>query len=280
MIPRNDWTDDERFDEPVLEEASELFKTGTGHLVITKKARNTERAIGTRLSYHLMDRFGPEGFPNGSLTLELTGTAGQSFGAFLAKSLTLKLEGEANDYVGKGLSGGAITLRPPRQARFKPEENILCGNTCLYGATSGTLFVNGRAGERFAVRNSGADAVVEGVGDHGCEYMTGGRVLILGDVGLNFGAGMTGGTVYLWDPKKVFAQKMNPSEIIVFDADWNCSEGIAFKTLLEEHSCATDSPLAKRLLADWNEIKEQFVRVVPKEVLARQKAMSATAKTG
>lgn len=280
MIPRNDWTDDERFDEPVLEEASELFKTGTGHLVITKKARNTERAIGTRLSYHLMDRFGPEGFPNGSLTLELTGTAGQSFGAFLAKSLTLKLEGEANDYVGKGLSGGAITLRPPRQARFKPEENILCGNTCLYGATSGKLFVNGRAGERFAVRNSGADAVVEGVGDHGCEYMTGGRVLILGDVGLNFGAGMTGGTVYLWDPKKVFAQKMNPSEIIVFDADWNCSEGIAFKTLLEEHSCATDSPLAKRLLADWNEIKEQFVRVVPKEVLARQKAMSATAKTG
>lgn len=271
-IPRNDWTDDERFDEPVLKEASELFQTGYGHVTLAKTIRNTQRAVGTRLSYHVVDRFGPQGFPDGSLTLELTGTAGQSFGAFLAKTLTLKLEGEANDYVGKGLSGGMIVLKPPRAARFKPEDNIICGNTCLYGATSGKLFVNGRAGERFAVRGSGADAVVEGVGDHGCEYMTGGRVLVLGEVGLNFGAGMTGGTAAVWDPKKVFAQKMNPSEITVFDVDWNSPEGVAFKALLEEHVRFTGSPLGARLLAAWDDVKKEFICVVPKEVLARQKA--------
>lgn len=267
-VERNDWEDDDRFDEQVIEEVKPLLETGKNEKILKYKVRNTQRSIGTRLSYEIVSRHGPEGLPDGKIRLELTGTAGQSFGAFGMKTLEMHLEGEANDYVGKGLSGALLSLRPPQKVTFPAENNIICGNTCLYGATSGNVFINGRAGERFAVRNSGADAVVEGIGDHGCEYMTGGRVLLLGSAGYNFGAGMTGGLAYIYDPQKEFAKKCNLSEIKLFDVDWNTIEADRFKELLEEHVKWTKSDLGTRLLQNWDREKPNFLRVVPKEILA------------
>src|SRR5229473_1966981 len=169
--------------------------------------RNVHRTVGAMLSGEIARRYGSEGLPDGTIRFEFTGSAGQSFGAFLAKGVTLKLEGDANDYVGKGLSGGRLIVYPPRQSTFLPEENILIGNVVLYGATSGEAYFNGMAGERFAVRNSGATAVVEGVGDHGCEYMTKGLVVVLGQCGRNFAAGMSGGLAYVLDEKGDFDEK-------------------------------------------------------------------------
>src|SRR6202020_2008777 len=169
--------------------------------------RNVNRSVGTILSGEIARRYGSAGLPDDTVRVHLTGSAGQSLGAFLAKGVTLTLEGEANDYVGKGLSGGRLIVYPPRKSRFAPEENILIGNVALYGATSGEAFFNGVAGERFAVRNSGATAVVEGVGDHGCEYMTKGVVLVLGSCGRNFAAGMSGGVAYVYDEHRNFAEE-------------------------------------------------------------------------
>ena len=167
--------------------------------------RNIHRTVGTMLSGEIARRYGSAGLPDDTIRVQFTGCAGQSFGAFLAKGVTLTLEGDANDYVGKGLSGGKLVIYPPRNSEFVPEENILIGNVCLYGATSGEAFFGGMAGERFAVRNSGATAVVEGVGDHGCEYMTNGLVVVLGGTGRNFAAGMTGGIAYVLDQFGDFA---------------------------------------------------------------------------
>ena len=169
--------------------------------------RNVHRTVGAMLSGQIARRHGSAGLPDDTIRIQFHGCAGQSFGAFLAKGVTLTLEGEANDYVGKGLSGGRIVIYPPRNSHFVPEENILIGNVCLYGATSGEAFFNGMAGERFAVRNSGATAVVEGVGDHGCEYMTRGLVVVLGKTGRNFAAGMTGGIAYVLDQTGDFASE-------------------------------------------------------------------------
>src|SRR4029434_2571096 len=174
---------------------------------LSRPIRNVHRAVGTMLGYEVTQRWGGSRLPDGTITLRFTGSAGQSFGAFVPRGITLALEGDANDYVGKGLSGGRIVVAPPREATFAAEENVIAGNVVLYGATSGEAFIRGIAGERFAVRNSGATAVVEGVGDHGCEYMTGGRVVVLGTTGRNFAAGMSGGIAYVLDRSGSFAPR-------------------------------------------------------------------------
>ena len=208
--------------------------------------------------------------------MRLTGSAGQSFGAFLAAGVTLELAGDANDYIGKGLSGGRIIVKPPVGARFVAEDNVIIGNVALYGATSGDLLANGLGGERFAVRNSGARAVVEGVGDHGCEYMTGGVVIVLGHVGRNFAAGMSGGTAFVWDPNQTFRAKCNMDmvelEPLVDDSDLWLVHG-----LIEDHVRLTGSPRGKKLLDNWDHLSARFVKVMPteyKKVLEKRRATS------
>jgi glutamate synthase (NADPH/NADH) large chain len=194
--------------------------------------------------------------------LKLKGSAGQSFGAFLARGITLELEGEANDYVGKGLSGGRLIVYPPAGSRFVPEENVIVGNTVLFGATSGEAYFAGVAGERFAVRNSGARAVVEGVGDHGCEYMTGGIVVVLGPTGRNFAAGMSGGTAYVFDRTRSFRQRCN-LEMVELEALVDESEIWLVYGMIESHQRATNSAQAKRILDNWEHLVGSFVKVMP-----------------
>jgi glutamate synthase (NADPH/NADH) len=241
---------------------------------------NTDRAMGTSLSYQVSKRYGENGLPMDTVHVNIKGSAGQSFGAFLAPGITLELEGDCNDYVGKGLSGGRLIVYPPRAAVFKAEENVIVGNVCLYGATSGSVFFRGIAAERFAVRNSGATAVVEGVGDHGCEYMTGGRVLILGSTGRNFAAGMSGGIAYILDIQQDFMSKLNPE--MVEASGIEDPEEIAFvRGLIEDHHHYTGSELAARILLDFNRALPRFVKVLPvdyKRVLEEEKAKAAEAK--
>ncbi|MFW5935466.1 MAG: glutamate synthase subunit alpha, partial [Halolamina sp.] len=215
----------------------------------------------TLLSGEIADRVGLDGLPDGTIQIGLTGTAGQSIGAFCKQGVSLDLTGAANDYVGKGLAGGRLTVRPPDRAAFDPAENVVVGNVALYGATDGELYVNGRAGERFAVRNSGATAVVEGVGDHGCEYMTGGIVAVLGETGTNFAAGMSGGVAYVHDPDGELAARANTGMVTL--------SGLAEKDervlrrLLENHVARTDSERASDLLADWPATCAAFTKVLP-----------------
>ena len=241
---------------------------------------NTDRAMGTSLSYHISKRYGEAGLPMDTVHVNIKGSAGQSFGAFLAPGVTLELEGDSNDYVGKGLSGGRLIIYPPRSAVFKAEENILIGNVCLYGATSGSCFFRGVAAERFAVRNSGATAVVEGVGDHGCEYMTGGRVVILGETGRNFAAGMSGGIAYVLDIHGDFVSKLNTE--MVEASGLEDPEEIAYvRGLIEDHHHYTGSELAARILVDFNRALPRFVKVLPvdyKRVLVEEAAKAAEAK--
>ena len=228
--------------------------------------KNTDRAVGTMLSGVIAKKYGEAGLPDGTINIKFKGSAGQSFGAFAVKGLSLRLEGEANDYFGKGLSGGRISILPPRgsNAEFHAEDNIIAGNTGLYGATSGELYVNGQVGERFGVRNSGAIAVIEGAGDHCCEYMTGGRVVVLGKTGRNFAAGMSGGVAYVYDPNHTFDYfcNMNMVEINLVE------DTVSRKELLElirQHYLHTGSALAGRMLDDWGRYVEDFVQVVPIE---------------
>ncbi|KAH6688346.1 glutamate synthase [Plectosphaerella plurivora] len=241
---------------------------------------NTDRAMGTSLSYQISKRYGEKGLPVDTVHVNIKGSAGQSFGAFLAPGITLELEGDANDYVGKGLSGGRIMVYPPRNAVFKAEENIIVGNTCLYGATSGSCFFRGIAAERFAVRNSGATAVVEGCGDHGCEYMTGGRVVVLGNTGRNFAAGMSGGIAYVLDINNDFHSKLNMEMIEVSGVE-EPSEVAFLRGLIEDHHHYTGSELAARILVDFNRALTRFVKVLPvdyKRVLAEEAAKADEAK--
>jgi glutamate synthase (NADPH) large chain len=221
--------------------------------------RNVDRTIGGLLSNHVTKQHGRAGLPPGSISFELHGSAGQSFGAWLAPGIELTLTGDANDYVGKGLSGGTLAVRPPDEAQFLAEENVIVGNTVLYGATAGRAFFRGIAGERFAVRNSGAFAVVEGVGDHGCEYMTGGRVVVLGPTGRNFAAGMSGGIAYVLDEDDSFATRCN-TQLVGLEALEEGDDEIV-RALLAEHAERTGSPVAARLLADWSSAR--FVKVMP-----------------
>jgi glutamate synthase (NADPH/NADH) large chain len=222
---------------------------------------NKDRALGAMLAGEIARKHGKDGLRDGTITIECHGTAGQSFGAFAVRGMLLVLEGDANDYVGKGLSGGTLAIRPPARSGFKADQNVIVGNTVLYGATSGKAFFAGRGGERFAVRNSGAIAIVEGVGDHGCEYMTGGEVLVLGSTGRNFGAGMSGGVAYVLDEDGKFASRVNPQMIDVDPLGEEDRERV--RGLVEEHVMLTRSEKGKKLLATWEEAR--FVKVVPKE---------------
>jgi glutamate synthase (NADPH/NADH) large chain len=223
---------------------------------------NTNRTVGTILSHEIAKRWGEELLPDGTIHFKFNGSAGQSFGAFLAKGVTLELVGDANDYVGKGLSGGRLIIYPPRDSSFVAEDNILIGNVALYGATSGEAFFRGRAAERFAVRNSGASAVIEGVGDHGCEYMTGGRVVILGPTGRNFAAGMSGGIAYVWDPREEFLDNCNLGMVELEKVESE-ADIIELGSLIQKHLDLTGSAVAADVLARWNEVRPQFVKVMP-----------------
>jgi glutamate synthase (NADPH/NADH) large chain/glutamate synthase (ferredoxin) len=223
--------------------------------------RNVNRTVGGLLSSAVTQVHGAAGLPPETIRYTLRGSAGQSFGAWLAPGVELTLIGDANDYTGKGLSGGVLSVRPPDEATFKAEENVLIGNTVLYGATAGRAFFRGLAGERFAVRNSGASAVVEGVGDHGCEYMTGGRAVILGRTGRNFAAGMSGGIAYVLDEDGTFEQRCNMG-LVGFEAIEE-SEAIELHELIEEHHLRTQSTVAARVLREWADHLPRFKKVMP-----------------
>jgi glutamate synthase (NADPH) large chain len=254
-------------DAQIIKDAAAVFSRGE-KMQLTYSVRNTHRAVGTRLSSEITRTFGMSKLADGHVTVRLRGSAGQSLGAFLCKGITLEVFGDANDYVGKGLSGGTIIVRPAVSSPLASQNNTIIGNTVLYGATSGKLFAAGQAGERFAVRNSGATVVVEGCGANGCEYMTGGVAVVLGQVGANFGAGMTGGMAFLYDPEERFARRANPESIVwrrLASAHW---EGV-LRDLVEEHAARTDSKWSRGLLEDWERVAGHFWQVVPKEMLTR-----------
>ncbi len=223
---------------------------------------NTNRTVGTMLSSEIARRYGLAGLPEDTIRIKFNGSAGQSFGAFLAHGVTLILEGDANDYVGKSLSGGKLIVYPPRNASFVPEENILVGNVVLYGAVAGEVFFRGLAGERFAVRNSGVRAVVEGVGDHGCEYMTGGTVVVLGPAGKNFAAGMSGGIAYVWNKDGDFEKRCNQDMVELYPVE-RLLDIQELRTLIEKHQQSTNSSVAKKILDNWAHVLPQFVKVYP-----------------
>jgi glutamate synthase (NADPH/NADH) large chain/glutamate synthase (ferredoxin) len=226
--------------------------------------RNTDRTVGTLLSSKVVKKWGALGLPQDTITINFKGSAGQSFGAFLCPGITLRLEGETNDYVGKGLSGGKIVLAPEADAAFDSDNAILIGNTALYGATAGEAYLGGRAGERFAVRNSGAQIVVEGVGDHGCEYMTGGVVVILGQTGRNFGAGMSGGLAYIFDENSDFKSKCNLGMVEVENINESDDE-IQLLSMIQAHRKHTGSKKAQVILNQWSQLRLKFLRVLPLE---------------
>jgi glutamate synthase domain-containing protein 2/glutamate synthase domain-containing protein 1/glutamate synthase domain-containing protein 3 len=226
--------------------------------------RNVNRTVGTMIAGRVARRHGHAGLPEDTITLSFTGAAGQSFGAWCARGMTMLLEGESNDYLGKGLSGGRIVVKPRAGAAYRPEENVIAGNVLLYGATCGEVFINGAVGERFAIRNSGASAVVEGVGDHGCEYMTGGRVVVLGRTGLNFGAGMSGGLAYVYDEDRNFDQRCN-LDMVDLELVSGERDQAELRGLLERHARYTGSPKATRILEAWDEHLPFFIKVFPME---------------
>ncbi|MDG2162507.1 MAG: glutamate synthase large subunit, partial [Gammaproteobacteria bacterium] len=271
---------DHGLDKALDNELIKLARDGieNGNVVhIEHDVVNINRVVGTMLSNEVAKRWKAEMLPDDTINIKLNGSAGQSLGAWLAKGVTLTVEGDANDFVGKGLSGGKIVLYPPKQSTFKAEDNIIAGNVNLYGATGGEAYIRGIVAERFAVRNSGASAVVEGIGDHGCEYMTGGRVVILGSTGRNFGAGMSGGIAYVWDPKGEFPKQCN-SETFELESVADSADRDELHALVKKHYLYTDSAVAKRLMDDWDLALSQFVKVMPtdyKRVLAERAATAA-----
>ncbi len=258
---------DKHFDVPIIEQAQDVIAHG-GHLSVDLPIRNTERAVGTMLGNRVTLAHGEHGLPAGTIEVNLTGSAGQSFGAFLPAGITLRLEGDSNDYVGKGLSGGQIVVRPPRDAAFDASRNVIAGNVIGYGATQGSMFLRGVVGERFLVRNSGATAVVEGVGDHALEYMTGGLAVILGTTGRNLGAGMSGGAAYVYklDRALVNREALASGELELLDLGSGDVE--ILRDLLEQHVAETGSTLAAALLDDFEAEAENFVRVLPRDYAA------------
>ena len=237
------------------------------------KVRNVDRAVGGLLSSTLTIAHGATGLAQGTIQFSFRGSAGQSFGAWLAPGIELTLYGDANDYAGKGLSGGTIAISPPEGSTFAAEQNVIVGNTVLYGATRGKAFFRGLAGERFAVRNSGADAVVEGVGDHGCEYMTGGHVVVLGPTGRNFAAGMSGGVAYVLDPTGAFPARCN-RELVDLDP-FEAADAELVRTLLSEHHARTGSSVARAVLDDFDAHAGSFVKVMPRDYKAAMAAQAA-----
>ncbi|MDH4216808.1 MAG: glutamate synthase subunit alpha, partial [Gallionella sp.] len=254
--------------------------------------KNINRTAGAMLSGRVAEKYGAAGLPDDTIHIRLNGTAGQSFAAFLAKGITFDLVGEANDYVGKGLSGGRIIVRPPRDFGGQASENIIVGNTVLYGATQGEAFFAGVAGERFCVRNSGATAVVEGAGDHGCEYMTGGTVVVLGATGRNFAAGMSGGIAYVYDEEGGFRNYCNSSMVVCEEVPSAAkqrkdaglhngqSDELQLKSLIERHARYTESVRAQQILADWESARGKFVKVFPHEYRRALQEIAAQRKGG
>jgi glutamate synthase (NADPH/NADH) large chain/glutamate synthase (ferredoxin) len=262
--------------------SSEIASAGGDQVRIELPIRNRNRCVGGILSSHIARACGAEGLPTDSILVDFEGSAGQSFGGWLAPGVSFTLRGDANDYAGKGLSGGVLSVspRPGMGADFVAEQNVIVGNTVLYGATAGKAFFRGLAGERFAVRNSGASTVVEGVGDHGCEYMTGGRVVVLGPTGRNFAAGMSGGVAYVLDRDGGFAERCNMG-MVGFD-ELDQADAIELRDLIEEHGQRTGSPVAARVLEDWQSLLASgaFVKVMPhdyKRVLRELAAQEAAA---
>ena len=254
-------------DAQMIRDAAAVFSRGE-KMQLTYSVRNTHRAVGTRLSSEVTRKFGMSTLADNHVQVRLRGSAGQSLGAFLCKGITLEVFGDANDYVGKGLSGGTIVVRPMVSSPLASQDNTIIGNTVLYGATSGRLFAAGQAGERFAVRNSGAEVVVEGCGANGCEYMTGGTAVVLGKVGMNFGAGMTGGMAFVYDEDGSFAARANPESIVwqrLASEHWEAR----LRGLVEAHAEATDSKWSQGILEDWHRAIGHFWQIVPKEMLTR-----------
>ncbi|RYD57777.1 MAG: glutamate synthase large subunit [Sphingomonadales bacterium] len=254
-------------DAQMIKDAAAVFSRGE-KMQLTYTVRNTHRAVGTRLSSEVTRKFGMSSLADGHIQVRLRGSAGQSLGAFLCKGITLEVFGDSNDYVGKGLSGGTIIVRPMVSSPIESWKNTIIGNTVLYGATSGRLFAAGQAGERFAVRNSGAEVVVEGCGANGCEYMTNGTAVVLGEVGSNFGAGMTGGMAFVYDPDNSFESRANPESIVwqrLASAHWE----ERLRSLVEAHAEATDSKWSHGLLEEWDRTRGSFWQIVPKEMLTR-----------
>jgi glutamate synthase (NADPH) large chain len=255
-------------DAQIVQDAEPFFKDGE-KMQLSYAVQNTLRSIGTRVSSHIVKRFGMRnGLQPDHLTIKLSGSAGQSLGAFAAPGLKIEVSGEANDYVGKGLSGATIVVRPPLGSPLVPHENAIIGNTVLYGATAGRLFASGRAGERFCVRNSGAEVVVEGCGSNGCEYMTGGVAVILGRFGDNFAAGMTGGMAFLYDPEGEIGLRLNGDTVIAVPVAARHWEGV-LRDLIERHRDETASPRAEEILRNWETCLPRFRQIAPKEMLNR-----------
>ena len=269
---------DEVLDRTFVKQAQPALENGE-KVKIVSEIVNTDRAAGTILSHHVAKCYGADGLPEDTIDISLTGSAGQSVGAFLAGGVTIRVQGDANDYCGKGLSGGKLIIFPPKSATFKSDENILIGNVALYGATEGEAYFSGVAAERFAVRNSGARAVVEGIGDHGCEYMTGGRAVVLGKTGRNFAAGMSGGIAYVLDPNDELNANLN-HEMVELEDMSNVEDVAELKEMISKHANYTGSAIAKSVLDDWNNTFPKFKKVIPvkyREIL-RQRAAQAAAK--
>ncbi len=278
QIPQNHGLEN-ALDNQVLLELCEPALSDKQRVAATLPIKNTNRVVGTILGSEITRRFGVEGLPEDTIELHFQGSAGQSFGAFIPKGLTLELEGDANDYFGKGLSGGKLIVYPDKAATFKAEENVIIGNVALYGATEGEAYIRGVAGERFGVRNSGVNAVVEGVGDHGLEYMTGGRVVVLGDTGRNFAAGMSGGEAYVFDPHDSFAERCN-FEMVELEKLVNFTEIDEVEAMIRRHFEYTDSPVAKQMLDTWVATVQKFTKVMPRDYKRVMEAYAQVAAEG
>ncbi|MFT7647615.1 MAG: glutamate synthase (NADPH/NADH) large chain [Candidatus Poriferisodalaceae bacterium] len=271
---------DKALDQELIRLAAPALERGEA-VEINLPVTNVNRTVGTLLGHHLTKAHGGDGLPDDTIQISFTGSAGQSFGAFVPKGITMRLEGDANDYVGKGLSGGRLVVRPPANSHpgFEAEANVIAGNVILYGATSGELYLRGVVGERFCVRNSGATAVVEGVGDHACEYMTGGKVVVLGDTGRNFGAGMSGGMAFVYDPDDVFHRSLN-NEMVDLEISLNVEDAEFVRNAIRTHFTETGSPVAGRILDRWHQQVRHFKRVMPKDYRRVLEAISAAEEQG
>jgi glutamate synthase domain-containing protein 3 len=270
-VEKQDHGLEKALDNELIELAKDAIESKKA-VEIEMPIRNINRTVGTMLSAEISRRWGEQGLPEGTISLNFHGSAGQSFGAFMASGISAHLVGDANDYFGKGMSAGRIVVVPPAESTFVPEDNIIVGNVALYGATGGEIFLRGMAGERFGVRNSGARAVVEGVGDHGCEYMTGGRVVVLGETGRNFAAGMSGGIAYVLDERGTFSNHCNTGMVSLGHVEGE--DEVELKGLVQKHYDLTDSAVARRLLDSWDDVLLKFVRVMPVDyarVLAERK---------
>ena len=265
-------------DRKLIAQAQAALENGS-RVAIEMPIINTDRSVGTMISNEISKKYGAEGLPYNTISVKFNGSAGQSFGTFAAKGLRFELEGDANDYFGKGLSGAELVVYPPKVSTFAARSNILIGNVAFFGGTSGEAFIRGIAGERFCVRNSGVTAIVEGVGDHGCEYMTGGKAIILGETGRNFAAGMSGGVAYVLDVNGDFSGKCN-MEMVQLETIEDAEESAELKALIAKHQQHTDSDVAAELLADWDAAVAKFVKVMPVDYKQMQEYMKQARATG